>query len=122
VGCMAGQGRTGLFMAAMLKAALVYNGEYKDADSVISLIRAQYNPHAVETMGQRKFVEDFDVSSIVRYLRVLNKDVAPVLKKKETAKPVTFLGTLLVFSKALLVFLPALVTFLTAVEKRFGKR
>jgi len=48
VGCMAGQGRTGLFLASVL--ALV--GDPFPVQSV----RSEYYPHAVETSGQEHFV------------------------------------------------------------------
>ena len=56
VGCMGGVGRTGLFLAVLLKAV----GEKQP----IKKVRDYYNPHAVETKEQVKFVEDFDVSGL----------------------------------------------------------
>ena len=52
VGCMGGVGRTGLFMAVLLKAMGV-----KDP---IKMVRECYSPHAVETEEQEAFVRDFD--------------------------------------------------------------
>lgn len=51
VGCWGGVGRTGLFMASLLR----YLG---DPDPVTT-VRANYNEHAVETAEQAKFVADF---------------------------------------------------------------
>lgn len=51
VGCMAGRGRTGLFMAILAKAFGVANP--------VEYVRANYYKHAVETPTQYKYVEDF---------------------------------------------------------------
>jgi len=59
VGCMFGQGRTGTYLACMLKAfGYVYP---------IKEVRALYNPKAVENTTQEKFVEDYPVDKF-RYL------------------------------------------------------
>lgn len=62
VGCMAGRGRTGLFMALLAKAF----GE----DDPVRYVRANYYAHAVETHGQLKYVNDFTIpSSVLRRIR-----------------------------------------------------
>lgn len=66
VGCMGGIGRTGLFMAVLVKAMNEVN--CVDDDDPIRRVRYYYNEHAVETPAQIKFVRDFDVSDINYYL------------------------------------------------------
>lgn len=68
VGCMGGVGRTGLFMAILVKACLVNAGEYGDPIAPILHVRSYYNPHAVETVGQREYVQNFDVTPLLRYI------------------------------------------------------
>ena len=51
VGCWGGVGRTGLFMASLLR--------YLGDPDPIATVRAQYNAHAVETEEQAQFVADF---------------------------------------------------------------
>lgn len=50
VGCMGGIGRTGLFLASMLK---LWGDE-----NPVNTVRANYYEHAVETSDQRKFIDD----------------------------------------------------------------
>jgi hypothetical protein len=57
VGCMAGKGRTGLFLAVLAKSFGVANP--------VEYVRANYYPHAVETDGQYQFVEAFEVPATV---------------------------------------------------------
>jgi protein-tyrosine phosphatase len=54
VGCFMGQGRTGTFLAVMAKMC--------GYPQPIEFVRATYNEHAVETVGQEKFVEGFGVT------------------------------------------------------------
>lgn len=58
VGCMGGIGRTGLFMALLAKA-------FGEQDPV-TYVRAHYLAHAVETMGQRKYIADFTIPAWTR--------------------------------------------------------
>lgn len=53
VGCMAGRGRTGLFLALLAKA-------FGHADPV-AYVRKHYYAHAVETSGQKDFVTKFQI-------------------------------------------------------------
>jgi hypothetical protein len=118
-GCMGGVGRTGLFMAVMLKAQIAYIGTKQDP---ILAVRQQYNEHAVETKEQEQYVRDFDVKPLVEELETLNGEKPAKAKKRETAKPVTFLGVTLGFARALAVFLPALIAFLAYLQKKLDKR
>lgn len=52
VGCFGGRGRTGLFMACFLK--------YLGYNDVISQVRSEYHPHAVETGEQMEYVWGFN--------------------------------------------------------------
>lgn len=70
VGCMGGIGRTGLFMAVIYRAFAEYNGGNHLPG--IQFVRKHYNPHAVETAEQMRYVSLFDVSPIVRHLTTLN--------------------------------------------------
>lgn len=56
-GCMAGRGRTGLFMACWLK--------YLGHPDPITEVRRQYNPHAVETKDQAGYVAWFPTRDAV---------------------------------------------------------
>lgn len=57
VGCMAGRGRTGLFLAVLAKAF----GE----ESPVEYVREHYYPHAVENDIQYEFVKDYDIPPMV---------------------------------------------------------
>lgn len=72
VGCMGGVGRTGLFMACMLKVMDTYEGAV--VEDPVKKTRRLYKPHAVETEQQIEYVNDFDVSEIVEFL---NEQFAP---------------------------------------------
>lgn len=61
VGCMGGWGRTGLFLALLAKAT--------GFDNPVACVRAHYTPHAVETEAQWRYVQDFDVRALRRWLR-----------------------------------------------------
>jgi protein-tyrosine phosphatase len=56
VGCMGGLGRTGLFLACLVKALGV--------EKPIEYVREHYIEHAVERPEQEKWIEDFDVSQL----------------------------------------------------------
>ncbi|MDH5184906.1 MAG: protein-tyrosine phosphatase family protein [Gammaproteobacteria bacterium] len=62
VGCMGGIGRTGLFMACLIKEmsrrGLVAGGT-EDTDDIVFWIRESYNPYAVETKQQYDYITDF---------------------------------------------------------------
>jgi len=58
VGCMAGKGRTGLFLAILAKAFGV--------KKPIEYVRANYYPHAVETKEQYAFVQKFRITPTIR--------------------------------------------------------
>jgi hypothetical protein len=61
VGCLGGKGRTGLFMALLAKAL--------GADDPISYVRENFNAHAVETMAQELWIEEFDTEDLELWLR-----------------------------------------------------
>lgn len=56
VGCMAGQGRTGLFLSLVAKAFGVENP--------VEYVRNVYYPHAVETKPQYDYVMKFDTDGL----------------------------------------------------------
>lgn len=53
IGCMGGLGRTGLVLACLLKLHGMYNP--------VQIVRTAYNPKAVETTDQMRFVEEFQI-------------------------------------------------------------
>jgi len=56
VGCRAGLGRTGMFIAGLAKLA--------DVTDPVSWTRARYNPQAVETRVQQEAVAALDVRAV----------------------------------------------------------
>lgn len=60
VGCMAGRGRTGLFLSVLAKAFGIQNP--------VEYVRKHYYPHAVETAEQYRFVMEFPIPLAVRFL------------------------------------------------------
>lgn len=60
VGCMAGRGRTGLFLAILAKTFGVENP--------VEYVRENYYSHAVETQGQYDFVTRYEAPADVRKL------------------------------------------------------
>jgi hypothetical protein len=58
VGCMAGRGRTGLFMAVIAKAL--------GHENPVEYVRANYYSHAVETDAQYKFVTNYQIPAEVK--------------------------------------------------------
>jgi hypothetical protein len=56
VGCMGGKGRTGLFLALLIKAL--------GKPDPIRYVRVNYDPHAVETKEQERYVEQFDIGPL----------------------------------------------------------
>jgi hypothetical protein len=63
VGCMAGKGRTGLFMATLA----YLSGE----DDPVAFVRQRYYAHAVETPAQERYVKSFDRKVFRRMLMEL---------------------------------------------------
>ena len=57
VGCMAGRGRTGLFLAVLAKAF--------DIENPVEYVRANYYNHAVETRSQYQFVTNYRIPAEV---------------------------------------------------------
>lgn len=57
VGCMAGRGRTGLFLAVLAKAF--------DIENPVEYVRENYYSHAVETSSQYKFVSEYKIPAEV---------------------------------------------------------
>lgn len=60
VGCMAGRGRTGLFLALLAKCFGIAKP--------VEYVREHYYAHAVETESQYKFVTDFKVPTKLKVL------------------------------------------------------
>lgn len=58
VGCMAGKGRTGLFMAILAKAF--------DIPDPVEYVRENYYSHAVETTKQYQFVMEFPIPERIK--------------------------------------------------------
>lgn len=68
VGCGFGHGRTGLYLACMIKVAALTCGEKISGRAAIALVREDYCPQAVETTKQELFVESFPAESVVKLL------------------------------------------------------
>lgn len=69
VGCMGGTGRTGLFMACLVKALNDYQDTHDSSFfpvNPVSYVRANYKAHAVETVEQQEFVASFKTTPIVQ--------------------------------------------------------
>ena len=64
VGCMGGQGRTGIFMALMARAAYGMTGP-----EAIHFVREHYLPHAVETAEQEAYVANFVLDDLPEIFR-----------------------------------------------------
>lgn len=73
-GCMGGIGRTGLFMGCMVKLSIDYNMSMAGPDSVVhsldpvSVVRAGYKSHAIETAEQQSFVRTFPTEQLIEYI------------------------------------------------------
>lgn len=89
-GCMAGQGRTGLFIALLVKLALDYEAElaagplYPDFEpqfgtqtDPVLIVRSLYYRHAVETSEQADFVRNFNTDNLTQILDRLQPVSAP---------------------------------------------
>lgn len=81
VGCMGGMGRTGLFLALLVKVARDYAIEKGDRltaqqyASPVAFVRANYYSHAVETEDQSLFVQHFDTDPVLDVL----DDLQPIV-------------------------------------------
>lgn len=69
VGCMAGRGRTGLFMACL--ARIILESERSHTDPV-QYVRDEYFSHAVETAEQEQYVSSLNIYKLVRLVQYLN--------------------------------------------------
>lgn len=72
-GCGAGIGRTGTFMACLVKVMFDYAAAEATSDLEVShdpvlYVRKHYLGHAVETSGQRKFIQEFATANHVTWL------------------------------------------------------
>lgn len=85
VGCMGGVGRTGLFMGCLLKCVdRFYEMDDVPVEVIISRVRTWYNPHAIETKEQGKFIEQLDVKEVVEFMHKLyDTRVKEVVKEVE---------------------------------------
>lgn len=82
-GCMGGIGRTGLFLASMVKVAsyVMWGMDLEEYGyDPVSCVRSQYSHHAVETVDQQIFINDLEVFDVVtlvnglaryKFLRIL---------------------------------------------------
>lgn len=87
-GCMGGTGRTGLFMACMMKVASYMSpGAYPPYLTPVEMVRQWYRPHAVETAEQQEFVADFDIKPVVAAVKCLVKPVFTQVKVVEVEVP-----------------------------------
>lgn len=85
VGCMGGIGRTGLFIGCMLKALHDFEPsdclEGESKFDPVTMTRALYAGHAIETDEQMAYVREFDTTPIVSILKrmtavqVITRDV-----------------------------------------------
>lgn len=73
VGCYGGKGRTGLFLALLLRVAHRATTRWwqRHPSDYVFGIRHLYSYHAVETKEQEKFIRDFDVSRLVQAAKAL---------------------------------------------------
>lgn len=72
VGCMAGRGRTGLFLACFTAATFEASGSQPNYTAV-NYVRTNYYEHAVETDEQMRYVETRNYSSVVAVINTLDK-------------------------------------------------
>ncbi len=83
VGCMGGQGRTGIYMAGLVKmmecddhapvwnCRVTMNGDPTVIPSSVLYVREHYLSHAVETREQEAFIATLEVEDLVTALRGL---------------------------------------------------
>lgn len=67
VGCMGGQGRTGIFLAIMKRLEQVVQGD-TEVDAIV-WVRQQYSKHAVETAEQEKYVREFPLADLYQMFK-----------------------------------------------------
>lgn len=68
-GCMGGIGRTGLFLALMVKVwQNLGTLAYAEAVDSVQYVREYYISHAVETKQQQDFVSNFDAGKIAKFI------------------------------------------------------
>lgn len=84
VGCMAGRGRTGLFLAVLAKAFGI--------DKPVEYVRATYYSHAVETHEQFQYVSDYEIPKSVKRMLVWAKMRAYFSFKKSLTNTGTVLS------------------------------
>ena len=69
VGCFGGTGRTGLYLAGMAKVMPEYRRKmHRPQFDPVLYVRKQYLSHSVETLEQKEFIRDLDVSDIVSWV------------------------------------------------------
>ncbi|QIG76969.1 tyrosine phosphatase domain-containing protein [Rhizobium phage RHph_Y1_11] len=69
-GCMGGMGRTGLFLAILAKAVGIPNP--------VGYVRANYFSHAVETVQQKRYVDEYDASWVPAYIAETYRRLHPI--------------------------------------------
>jgi hypothetical protein len=82
IGCMAGRGRTGLFMAAMVQLSAQYRHKKLGAalsKDIIPRVRREYYSHAVETKGQENFITRLETTRLHNLVWAL--DTIPFFSK-----------------------------------------
>lgn len=57
IGCIGGNGRTGLFLSALTQTLMGNTLNHYDADNAVEYVRKYYNPKAVETVSQLLFLK-----------------------------------------------------------------
>lgn len=73
-GCMGGIGRTGLYMGCMAKVCIDYHGgEYMGFTDPVTLVRATYLGHALETDEQQAYARDFPTGPALQWLKERNQ-------------------------------------------------
>lgn len=91
VGCMGGIGRTGLFMGCMVKLMHDYTAKVEGVTPIIdpvTVVRSQYNPHAIETRQQMDYVRTFDTAPVLAYFEKLTAPTVVVETKVEYLSPI----------------------------------
>ncbi len=78
VGCMAGRGRTGLFLAILAKCF--------DIENPVEYVRKNYYSHAVETDHQYQYVNDFLVPDEIETKILVGKRLAKIRRNQEITR------------------------------------
>lgn len=86
VGCMGGSGRTGVFIAVLLAAISEAETGITTNGVRVKNCRSLYQPHAVETAEQQKFVEGYNVAPLVRCIEML-EEMRGLIEAGSTAVP-----------------------------------